>query len=261
MDHLGAPDLVRAAFAQAEQAGGVVYLAVEQDDRVDTGIAQCAGWLHWREGLELGTDVRRGVAQDPVLAIVRQCNGGLGTRCGAQGAIAVALAVGAIAVPLRKPATGGGTENLDVHGCSLSENRCQKRKRPGGPRRLIAAMLSGWRSTWSLRSRYAGQCKQVWSTWAFSFRMGLGGQLLVWRRLGEEVPLTEIALSYKKNLYRKVNYSKSAVAVSVTIRLGSVPTGIRRRGVGQAHPAMLGCQQGLPEPIQMHLLCRQDRPP
>ena len=40
MDHVGAPHLVRAAFAQAQQAGGVVDLAVHQDDRADTGIAQ-----------------------------------------------------------------------------------------------------------------------------------------------------------------------------------------------------------------------------
>lgn len=83
----------------------------------------------------------------------------------------------------------------------------------------------------------------------------------VWRRLGEEVPLAEIALSYKKNLYRKVNYSKSAIAVSVTIRMCSVPMGIWRRSVGQAQPTMLRCQQVLPELIQMRLLCHQDRPP
>lgn len=130
VDHLGAPDLVRAAFAQAEQAGGVVYLAVEQDDRVDTGIAQCAGWLHWREGLELGTYVRRGVAQDPVLAIVRQCNGGLGTRCGAQGAIAVALAVGAIAVPLRKPPPAAEPRIWMYMAALYPKNRCQKTQTP-----------------------------------------------------------------------------------------------------------------------------------
>ncbi len=40
VDHLRAPDFVRAAFAQAEQAGGVVDLAVEQDDRADRRIAR-----------------------------------------------------------------------------------------------------------------------------------------------------------------------------------------------------------------------------
>ncbi|MNN77438.1 hypothetical protein D3C81_1938980 [compost metagenome] len=74
MDHVGAPDLVRAAFAQAEQAGGVVDLAVEQDDGVDAGVAQGAGRLHRGKALQLRADVRRSVAQYPVDTVVRQGN-------------------------------------------------------------------------------------------------------------------------------------------------------------------------------------------
>ncbi len=70
VDHVGAPDLVRAAFAQAEQAGGVVDLAVQQDDGVDAGVAQGSARLHRGKALELGADVRRGVAQHPVHAVV-----------------------------------------------------------------------------------------------------------------------------------------------------------------------------------------------
>jgi hypothetical protein len=51
VDHVGAPDLMRAAFAQAEQAGGVVDLAVHQDDGADAGVAQgaagCIGAKLW----------------------------------------------------------------------------------------------------------------------------------------------------------------------------------------------------------------------
>lgn len=75
MDHVGAPDLVRAPFAQAEQAGGVVDLAVEQDDGIDACVAQGPGRLHGGECLELGADVGRGIAQDPVLAVVGQGDG------------------------------------------------------------------------------------------------------------------------------------------------------------------------------------------
>ncbi len=130
VDHVGAPHLVRAAFAQAEQAGGVVDLAVQQDDGVDAGVAQGTGRLHRRKGLELGADIGRGIAQHPVHAVVGQGDGRLRAWRGTQGAVTQALAVVAVAVPLWKPATGGGTENLDVHGHSLCRNRSEKTKTP-----------------------------------------------------------------------------------------------------------------------------------
>ncbi|MNE85938.1 hypothetical protein D3C80_1829890 [compost metagenome] len=109
VDHVGAPDLMRAAFTQAQQAGGVIDLAVEQDNRTDPGVAQGACGLHGGEGLQLRADIRRGVAQHPVHTVVRQGNRRLGTRCSAQGTVAKAFAVHAVAVPLRETATGGGT--------------------------------------------------------------------------------------------------------------------------------------------------------
>ncbi|MNO77118.1 hypothetical protein D3C76_682160 [compost metagenome] len=108
----------------------MVDLAVEQDDGIDAGIAQGAGRLHRRKGLKLGADIGRGVAQDPVLAVVGQRDGRLGARRGTQAAVAIALAVDAVAVPLGEAAAGGGTENLDVHGHSLPENRIRKTQTP-----------------------------------------------------------------------------------------------------------------------------------
>ena len=64
MNHLGTPDFMRAAFAQRQQAGGVIDLAVQQDDRTDGGVAGRTGRLQGRKGLELGADVRRRIAQD-----------------------------------------------------------------------------------------------------------------------------------------------------------------------------------------------------
>lgn len=85
---------------------------------------------------------------------------------------------------------------------------------------------------------------QVWSTWAFSFWMGLGVlQLLIGYRLEQEVPLAEIALSYKKILYRKVNSLISALAVNVTIRAQSVPRRIGCGAVGQAKPVTIAAEQ------------------
>jgi len=109
MDHVGAPDLMRATLAQAEQAGGVIDLAVHQDDRADPCVAQCTARLHGREALELGPDVRGGVAQHPVHAVIGYRDGRLGARLGPQAAIAKSGAVLAIAVPLRKTTAGGGT--------------------------------------------------------------------------------------------------------------------------------------------------------
>lgn len=50
MNHLGAPDFMRAAFAQRQQAGGVIDLAVQQDDRTDGGVAGA------RAGCRVGKD-------------------------------------------------------------------------------------------------------------------------------------------------------------------------------------------------------------
>lgn len=102
VDHLRAPDFVRAAFAQAEQAGGVVDLAVEQDDRADRRIARPTRRLEGREGGDLGTDVGRGVAEDPALAVVGQGDGGLRAWLGRYAAVADPATVAAVAVPLGK---------------------------------------------------------------------------------------------------------------------------------------------------------------
>ncbi|MNY65367.1 hypothetical protein D3C86_2026290 [compost metagenome] len=45
------PDVMGAAFAQAEQTGGVVDLAIEQDDRGNARIAQGPRRLHRGETL------------------------------------------------------------------------------------------------------------------------------------------------------------------------------------------------------------------
>ncbi|MNP32195.1 hypothetical protein D3C76_1253630 [compost metagenome] len=109
VDHVGAPDLMRATFTQHEQAGGVVDLAVHQDDRADPGITQGTPRLHGREALQLGTDVRGSVAQHPVHAVIGNRDGRLGARLGPQAAVAKTCAVLAIAVPLGKTTASGGT--------------------------------------------------------------------------------------------------------------------------------------------------------
>ena len=58
MNPLGAPDRMRATFAQAQQAGAMVDLAVQQDDAGNRRVAQAAGRLQRRETLELRANVR-----------------------------------------------------------------------------------------------------------------------------------------------------------------------------------------------------------
>ena len=94
-----------AVFAQGQQARGVVDLTVHQDDRANRGITQLPAGLQHRRVLQLGTDIRRGVAQNPVAAAIRQGYRGLGTRAGIELPLAQTVTVTAIAVPLRKTTT------------------------------------------------------------------------------------------------------------------------------------------------------------
>lgn len=100
MHHLGTPDLMRAALAQGQQARAVIDLAIEQDDAGNRRVAQLARRLQRRKGFNLRTDVRRGIAQNPLLAIVGDGDGRLRTRLRPQAAGPHATAVAAVAVPL-----------------------------------------------------------------------------------------------------------------------------------------------------------------
>ena len=58
MDPFGAPDRMRAAFAQTQQAGAMVNLAVQQDDAGNRRVAHPPRRLQRRETLELRANVR-----------------------------------------------------------------------------------------------------------------------------------------------------------------------------------------------------------
>jgi hypothetical protein len=150
VDHVGAPYLVRAAFAQAQQAGGVVDLAVQQDDGANAGVAQATVGLHRREVVQLRADVRRGIAQHPVHAVVGERDGRLGTCPGIQAAVAKARAVGAVAIPLGKATAGGGAENLHVHGKPVERIRRRVRNENAPANRGAVSLpgINGLRSTW-----------------------------------------------------------------------------------------------------------------
>src|SRR5690606_14973442 len=138
MDHLGAPDFMGTTFTQGQQASGVVDLAIQQNDRCDGGITRLASRLQLWKGLQLGTDVRRGVTQNPVDAVVADGNGRLGAWLCSQCSGTQTGTVGAVAIPLWKAAASSRTENLDEHG------QLPKMK----PRPCRGWSISDWRSTW-----------------------------------------------------------------------------------------------------------------
>src|SRR5690554_2458710 len=123
----------------------MVDLAVHQHDGGNTGITRALFQLQQREALQLGANIGRGVEQDPVGAVEAGGDGGLGAGLSVQCAVAQPLAVGAVAVPLRKAAPGGGAQYLYFHYCvSAGVKKDQQAKAAPKGRRV----LSGWRSTW-----------------------------------------------------------------------------------------------------------------
>ncbi|MNI99363.1 hypothetical protein D3C73_1584290 [compost metagenome] len=58
MHTLGAPDVMGAAFAQAEQTGAMVDLAVQQHDAGDGAVTQAPRRLQRRKTFELRANVR-----------------------------------------------------------------------------------------------------------------------------------------------------------------------------------------------------------
>lgn len=88
---------------------------------------------------------------------------------------------------------------------------------------------------------------------------GFGSSQYIGCRLGKEVPLTGIALSYKNFLYQKVNYSKWALAADVTMVTCSGPPKARLGCIGQAEPGRIGREHVPEQGIQIGLLRHQDR--
>ncbi|MNN57978.1 hypothetical protein D3C81_1729960 [compost metagenome] len=107
---------MRATFAQAEQARAMVDLAVQQHHRANRRVAQAARRLQGGEVFELDADVGRGVAQDPLLAVVAHRDRRLRAPLRPQATVAHTGALTTVAVPLRKTTASGGAENTNVHG-------------------------------------------------------------------------------------------------------------------------------------------------
>jgi len=102
-----------AVLAQHIQAGSVVDLRVYQKDGADGSVAQRAPWLQRRKCAQLLQDVRRCVEQQPICVVATHHNRRLRARAVIWAAAAYGRAVKAVAIPLRKAATGSSAENMD----------------------------------------------------------------------------------------------------------------------------------------------------
>ncbi len=114
MNLRGAPDLMWAAFPQAQQPGGVVDLAVGENNapicvpRSTPALFNSGVWaICW---LISGEALHSTHSLPLSLTIIDDW-----VRGSLNGAIAQTLTVGAVAVPLRETAAGGGTEDFNEH--------------------------------------------------------------------------------------------------------------------------------------------------
>lgn len=89
-------------LAQHQEAGDVIDLRIHQHHPGNACVARLTRRLQRRRVAQLVEDVGGGVDQHPVLCVVAQGDRRLRARRGAQCAVAYAIAIAAIAVPLGK---------------------------------------------------------------------------------------------------------------------------------------------------------------
>src|SRR6266508_6184056 len=92
----------------------MVEIAVREHDAFDGGVTWAAR-VQRRKALDLRTDLRGGVDQEPAPAVGAHRHRLLGARRRPDGPVPHARAVRTAAVPLREPAAGSGAEDPDEH--------------------------------------------------------------------------------------------------------------------------------------------------
>ena len=107
--------LQRLEFAQQEQPEDVVEIGVGQHNTCDRRLAHAIARMQLRCGFDLRAQIRRCAQQKPRAAILRDRNLGLHARLAVECAASQSATIGAGAVPLRKRASGCGTENPYLH--------------------------------------------------------------------------------------------------------------------------------------------------
>src|SRR5699024_3158409 len=108
-------DVQRPAFAQDQQPGRMVNLAVHEHDRSNACLARSWARPQPFKVNHLLANIGRGIEQHPALAICAYRYRGLGAWLGMTAALVEALVAATIAGPLRATATCGRAENTNTH--------------------------------------------------------------------------------------------------------------------------------------------------
>ena len=114
-DRGGGIDAQRLEFAQQKQSDDVIEIGIGERDAGNGRMAHALARMQFRHGLDLSSQVRRGTQQEPRVSVLRDRNLRLRARLAVECARSHGAAIMAGAVPLRKRATGRGTENLYLH--------------------------------------------------------------------------------------------------------------------------------------------------
>ena len=131
MHTIGGVDDERVGFAEGEQTQGVVEVAVGEDDGVDGRVPGLAR-VKTGEALDLVTDLRRGIQQEPALAVGADGHAFLGAGGGHDETRADAPAVRAATVPLGKATARRGAQHSDAHDRPPETPQPPARTWPGG---------------------------------------------------------------------------------------------------------------------------------
>ena len=108
-------DAQRLEFAQQKESEDVVEIGIGKRNAGNGGMTRSLSRMHLRRGFDLRAKVGRCAQQEPFAAILREGHLCLRARLAAELTGSHRPAIGAGAIPLRKRASGRGTENLDQH--------------------------------------------------------------------------------------------------------------------------------------------------
>ena len=124
----GSIDLEWLGFPEREQTGDVVNVGVGEKHRLDRRVARTDRWMEARKAFDLLADVGAGVCEIPSLVVGTYGDRRLGSGGCADRAGAKARAITATAVPLWKPTTRAGTEDVDAHVPVISRESARAQK-------------------------------------------------------------------------------------------------------------------------------------
>ena len=108
-------DAQRLQFAQQKQSEDVIEIGIGEGDAGNRRMAQTPPRMQLRRSFDLGQQIWRSAQQEPQEAVFGDRDLGLRARLAVERAGSHGATICAGAIPLRKPASGRGTQNLYSH--------------------------------------------------------------------------------------------------------------------------------------------------